>query len=563
VTRHFSWFLDPAAGRTGAPFAVRCAVAAAAAALATAAASAPVGLHWLQWVALAPLLRALDGLTPRRAFLVGWAAGVGANAALFSWLAPAVRDYGDLPAALAWLAFAVYAPLTGLQYGAVGLLDAMGRAAWPRARRVLFVGAFVAVELVWPQLFHWSLGSPQALNPVVVQLADLGGPVVLSLVVVAANGAVDALLDALRAGARAARVEAALLAAVVAAACGYGAWRLDDFRTRLAAAPTVRVAVVQPLAIATGPQPSAPAAVEAALAARLREVGDVDLVVLPESAAPEPAYAVEPGGDALLERELLALARRTRAARVRLARLAGAPLLLGATWRRVRARPDGEPEVLERRNALLLLGPDGASLGRYDKHALLAFGERLPGESLAPWLRDVLPSAGDFTAGPGPRPLAAPRAGGAELRVGPLICYEAVPSVLTADLCRADPPPDLLVNATNDVWFTAQGAHLHHMIVVPRAVESRRTLVRATTTGVSSVVRPDGVEVARLGRGEAGVLVVDAPLLRGATTPFLRWGRAPMWLLAAAWAIALALGIPRGRRAGAGAPPGRPAPDGG
>ena len=65
-------------------------------ALATAAASAPVEATWLAWPAFLPLLRALDGLDPRRSALVGWAWSLGTNVALFTWLGVATGRFGQI-----------------------------------------------------------------------------------------------------------------------------------------------------------------------------------------------------------------------------------------------------------------------------------------------------------------------------------------------------------------------------------------------------------------------------------------------------------------------------------
>ena len=48
---------------------------------------------------------------------------------------------------------------------------------------------------------------------------------------------------------------------------------------------------------------------------------------------------------------------------------------------------------------------------------------------------------------------------------------------------------NILINLTNDAWFGESFAPYQHLLVaIPRAVETRRYLIRSTNTGVSVVV---------------------------------------------------------------------------
>ncbi|HBP19120.1 MAG TPA: hypothetical protein DEA08_15200 [Planctomycetes bacterium] len=107
-----------------------------------------------------------------------------------------------------------------------------------------------------------------------------------------------------------------------------------------------------------------------------------------------------------------------------------------------------------------------------------------------------------------------------------LICYEAVwPRPLGSAL------PDLWVNPTNDVWFRGQGPALHAMIARLRAIESRRCLVRVTTTGISYVLDPAGRELQGAGRGRAAAGSLALPLPRELSL-YARVGDWPAWLAA-------------------------------
>lgn len=524
--------------------ALRLVVAAASGALATGAACPPVSLPWLQWVALVPLLRALDGLAPRRAALVGLAWSLGANLSLFTWLGVAAARFGDLPGPVAALLLVVYALLESGGGVLLGALDAAARRRRPDARRLLFPLAFVASERVWPQLFHWTTGAAQAPVAPVAQLAALGGPLVISFVVAATNAGLDALHDALRGpalGRRRAWRDAALGGVVLLLALLHGAWAL----ARRTGGETVRLALVQPGQATTRDRKLEPEA----MLGRLLELADqvarsgAALAVFPESAAPRALVEVAPVATGApppppdVVRLLRSEGARAEADLARLARRCRVPLLIGGLV--LRAAPGSTLQtspIVARRNVLLALDPEGRIVDRYDKHLLLALGEHIPGEAAAPWLRSLLPFAGRFQPGPGVRTLELPAPGG-PLRYAPLICYEAVPGGPPREAARQG--AELLVNATNDVWFAGtQGPHLHAMLVRLRAVETRRPLVRVTTTGLTFVALPDGRLAGETPPGVPAVTVVDVP--RGAgDTPFLRLGDALAWLAIAALAVAL------------------------
>jgi apolipoprotein N-acyltransferase len=162
------------------------------------------------------------------------------------------------------------------------------------------------------------------------------------------------------------------------------------------------------------------------------------------------------------------------------------------------------------------MAADGAITGIYDKVHLLAFGEYVPfWDLLVPIQRMV--SRG-FTPGvvEGSLPIAG-------TFVGPLDCYE---DLLVEHVRRtAALDPGFLANATNDAWFGDTGApHLHHMLARLRAVETRRDLVRAVNTGISGLVLATGEDEHRTRPFERTSFVAEVRLLRGWTTPWVRFG---------------------------------------
>jgi len=127
-----------------------------------------------------------------------------------------------------------------------------------------------------------------------------------------------------------------------------------------------------------------------------------------------------------------------------------------------------------------------------------------------------VPGALDFWPGPGPRTLDLGDWG----RAGIQICYEIVFSGEVVDRTNR---PDYIFNPSNDGWFGAWGPPQHLAQARLRAIEEGLPVLRATTTGISAVIGPNGVVVAHVPRHVARRIDGRVPLAE-APTPFARWG---------------------------------------
>jgi apolipoprotein N-acyltransferase len=438
----------------------------------------PLALGVLAFVALVPLLVALRGAGPWRGLALGWLAGTIACNGLTTSSIHAALVHAHHPGWLAAVESLVIPQLCGaLWFAAFGLFTALLERRHATPWRILLLpAAWVACEFArsrigngmpWVLLAHAVTGYPWLL-----QVADLAGAYGVSFVVAVVNVLLATLVERSPGGWRRHRLRLPLAVGVGVfwAATLYGdvqlrGWREPEGRT-------LRVALVQGdvpegwrTSLSSLPPVLARYRILVASAARDRP----DLIVLPENAAgispsanPQVfARIVEPlaGSDALL--------------------LLGAPrtVSLGA----------GSAAV---RNSAFLVDATGTLRATYDKIRLVPFGEA------STWL---LPETLQRRLGIPQNYSAGDTAtlfdiGGT--RAGVLICWEGIYASAARALVRAG--AEVLVNLSNDDWFGGRAAvEQHFRASLLRAAETRRPLLRATNSGVTAVVDPHGVVVAR------------------------------------------------------------------
>jgi apolipoprotein N-acyltransferase len=200
----------------------------------------------------------------------------------------------------------------------------------------------------------------------------------------------------------------------------------------------------------------------------------------------------------------------------------GGDLLLGLFFFEPRQAGEDEDHYF---NSVVSVGT--ATTQRYRKHHLVPFGETIPLKSVFGWfIRSVLhiPLA-DQT--PGPANQAPMQVAGQ--RVALNICYE---DAFGGELLHALPEATLLVNVTNDAWYgRSLAAEQHEQIAAMRALETSRPMLRATNTGITSIIDHHGGEVGRLPWFTRGILE-GSIAGRSGSTPYVRFGDLPPIVLA-------------------------------
>jgi apolipoprotein N-acyltransferase len=445
----------------------------------------------LTFVCLVPLYLALQGQNPKRATWLGFLTGLAMNLGGFYWLVNMLKTFSGFPVPLCLLFTVIICAYQGGRLGLLGWL--YGRATvrgWPAP--LVFGMAFAASELAYPLLFPWYYAATVHTLPVLMQLADIGGPILVGSVLVAVNLAVaepirawlvarssKSAAPAVAVGSSEERPRLAIDRRVVGVgaialvvALLYGAVRIPMVDRKVAAAEAAKVGYVQGNMglMAKRENPGEGLRRHRLLTSELKSKGD-DLVVWSETSATFPVRE-----DFATEQHFF---------REKFAASLGVPTIFGAVLFR------NDPDRDRYFNTAIATDIKGDIQGRYDKQFLLAFGEYLPLGDTFPILYKWSPHSGKFSAGTSLDPVKV-KTKGNEHKVSVLICYEDIlPGFTNREVSYAD--PELLVNMTNDAWFGDTAEPWQHLALAKfRAVEHRRYLVRSTNSGVSAIVDPNG-----------------------------------------------------------------------
>jgi apolipoprotein N-acyltransferase len=162
-------------------------------------------------------------------------------------------------------------------------------------------------------------------------------------------------------------------------------------------------------------------------------------------------------------------------------------------------------------NSAFLMDPAGTVAAVYRKVHLVPFGEYVPAKRLLFFAAPLVQAVSDFSEGD--RVVMLPVAGHL---ASTAICYEVVYPDLARDAVRSG--SQLLTTITNDAWFGRSSAPWQHFEMASlRAIEEGRYLVRAANTGISGIVDPYGRVLARSRLFEQTLLVGDVRFLSGLT----------------------------------------------
>jgi len=476
-----------------------------------------IGLGWLAWAALMPLVLSIRQVRPKAGFCLGFGFGMVHNLGLVYWVVFTMHQYGNIPVPLAVVLLVLLAAYLSLYPATFAAALAWLR---PRPGRLIFLAPalWMGLELIRNRLltgFPWELlGYSQYEHLRMIQIADIFGVYGVSGLIVFCNCvlAVGILAwlelpwqDWIPGRKTFVRAAVALVIVVVGTVT-YGYRRMQVIDRTAASAEHIRVAVIQgniDQAQKWDPRFQVLTTVKYRRLSLEPAAKDADLIIWPETAAPFYFMDNPVLTDMVLE--------GVKAAKAHF--IIGSPSYAEANGRMIY------------HNSAYLVSPQGELQGKYDKVHLVPFGEYVPMKRFLPFIDKLVAQVGDFKPGRKGHTLSWD-----DRRVGLLICYESIFPELARATVRNG--ADLLVNITNDAWFGRTSAAFQHFsMAVFRAVENRRCLARAANTGISGFIDANGRILHATGLFTEAVDARPLALLKNRSY-YSRWGDWPMWILA-------------------------------
>ena len=446
----------------------------------------------LLFVAIVPLLFVAQTQRPIESGCMGMCGGMFYHTGLLYWIIIVLKQYGGLHTFFAvgallllvlymsaYMAFFCFclSLLVFRKNGEKGSSTVILIAA-----PALWVGFDMLRGLLFTGMPWMDLGYGLYNQPVLIQAADLGGHHLITYLIIQINALIfwltDRLFSSAPASGRRHYLCAGMIVTLLYCAGGYSMMRYWQVFSEAQTEEQATVAVVQ--GNIEQNEKWSPAKKDdtierylslSAQAVRVVQAGGgttTDLLIWPETAL--PFFPV---------REPLMNNVKEFAEQQHLHLLTGSPFFT--------VNPDIPLRPVEYFNSALLIDPEGKLGSRYNKQHLVPFGEYVPLRDWLWFIKPLVELVGDFTPGDSPEPLETDK-----IKAGVLICFESIFPYIAQRTTAAG--ANLLVSLTNDAWYGYSSApYQSWAMTVFRAVENRRSLVRAANTGISGFVQPTGL----------------------------------------------------------------------
>lgn len=213
------------------------------------------------------------------------------------------------------------------------------------------------------------------------------------------------------------------------------------------------------------------------------------------------------------------------------------PFVIGNDDGRKEAGENGEWERVDY-NAVLLF-EKGEEKAAYRKLHLVPFTEHFPYRKQFPFIYDALVATDTHFWKTGTEATVMKAAG---FSFSTPICFEDTFGYLSRRFVRNG--AEVIVNLTNDAWANSLSSQMQHAtMAVFRAVENRRSLVRATASGQTCAIDPNGRILAMAKPFSEAWLTAEIPVYTASSTLYTLWGDAPVIALLAFTLAALMIGI--------------------
>lgn len=177
-------------------------------------------------------------------------------------------------------------------------------------------------------------------------------------------------------------------------------------------------------------------------------------------------------------------------------------------------------EIRKDYNAAVLFSPTGERMETYHKIHLVPFTEYFPYKKQLPWLYHLLTSYDVYLFDPGTRYVVfhTPK-----MTFSTPICFEdSFPGDVRRFILNG---AQVIMNLSNDYWSLSKVEGKQHFVNgMFRAIENRRPLLRATASGLTAYVDPEGRLIKSVPYYKQAYLVADVAIPHEHETIYTRFG---------------------------------------
>ena len=473
---------------------------------------APIGFYPMAWLSTALLFYTLlFAESKKQHFYLAWCYGIGMFGTGASWVFYSMHFYGHASVPVAATLTTFFVILIAFIIGLFGLLAYYFRYSH-KVTRLLFFYPFLWVVIEWFRGwfltgFPWLYLGNSQIDTVLANIAPVTGVLGVSLLSALISGTIASLFILKKANTllwinipngnhikvqSKHRFKHQLIALFIMISLFSAAWSMRHITWTQPKGDSITASLIQGNILQEEkwlPENKQPTL---ALYKKLtQENWDSDLIIWPETAIPD--LFSRNMDDFIIPLHQEAEANQT-------------DLLMGAFYQNEQGKIE---------NSVLALTPDGRDI--YSKQHLVPLTEYMPLLGYLRWLNNWISIPSDnLTAGTGKTTL---KLSNAIAQIS--ICYE---DAYANEVLKGLPQANLLINVSNDGWFTDSiEPHQHMEIARMRALETGRYLLRSTNVGVSGIVDTKGNIVATAPLYSTEVITHKIQPFTG-TTPFIRWG---------------------------------------
>lgn len=461
---------------------------------------APAHLYFLSFFALIPFFVSLDKQkTLKGKLLVGLLTGFFANVSGFYWMVLIFKNFFGYTINESYILFLLYALVGHSQFILFAIyfhfLTKWEKADWTVGLQLkhsmLIALGYTLIDYFTPKLFGDTLGNAFDNQPSLRQLSKFLGIVFLTFICSFTSSSIFVDL-------KNKKIKQTITALIFVVTCGaFGYWENQrQIEIISSVTETIKIAVIQPNTL--GPDKlnaeSGQDEIREKMTSDILTMSqnavdnnkDLDAIIWPETSY--PAFYTNPTSkkDVELNLSLKSFVLKNHI-----------PIIFGLTDRDFDGR---------RYNSVILLEDENGEIKSqvYHKVILAFMGEYNPFSK---------GRSSSLSTGIKPTLLRLKTRKGKEIKISPIVCYEAMSPLYVQQAKKLN--PDLLVHISNESWFGYLGLpYSFFYLAAFRAIESEIPMVKAANSGFSGLILPDGSILNQGNLNDKETIIMNVPIIR-------------------------------------------------